>query len=89
MGMAKQMKEAAASDSGVSTVHAAIIFTLAAAATLAAGVVLEVTGDAMAQRIGLSGVLFGATGLGGSNRLTRDLHRAWIGTSGRLSAGRQ
>jgi len=37
------------------------IFLVAAAATLGAGVVLERAGDAIAEDIGLSGVLFGAT----------------------------
>jgi cation:H+ antiporter len=37
------------------------IFALAAVATLIAGVVLELSGSAAAARIGLSGVLFGAT----------------------------
>ncbi|MDP9887359.1 sodium:calcium antiporter [Pseudarthrobacter enclensis] len=44
-----------------STGKAALIFALAALATLAAGVVLERSGDAIAGHIGLSGVLFGAT----------------------------
>ena len=39
----------------------ATIFLVAAAAALGAGVVLERAGDAIAEDIGLSGVLFGAT----------------------------
>ncbi|MFP3581291.1 hypothetical protein [Arthrobacter sp. fls2-241-R2A-200] len=38
-----------------------LIFLVAAAATLGAGVVLERSGEAIAGQIGLSGVLFGAT----------------------------
>lgn len=38
-----------------------LIFTLSAVATLVAGVLLERAGDAAANQIGLSGVLFGAT----------------------------
>jgi len=38
-----------------------LIFSVAALATLGAGVVLERSGDAIAGNIGLSGVLFGAT----------------------------
>ncbi|GHG50170.1 hypothetical protein GCM10012320_18540 [Sinomonas cellulolyticus] len=45
----------------VSTGRAALIFLIAAVATLVAGVVLERSGDAIAGQIGLSGVLFGAT----------------------------
>ncbi|MFF2344729.1 sodium:calcium antiporter [Pseudarthrobacter sp. NPDC058119] len=45
----------------ISTAKSALIFTVAALATLGAGVVLERSGDAIAGHIGLSGVLFGAT----------------------------
>ncbi|MGT2460842.1 sodium:calcium antiporter [Sinomonas atrocyanea] len=45
----------------VSTGRAALIFSVAAIATLGAGVALERSGDAIAGHIGLSGVLFGAT----------------------------
>lgn len=45
----------------VSTGRAALIFTVAAIATLVAGVALERSGDEIAGHIGLSGVLFGAT----------------------------
>jgi cation:H+ antiporter len=45
----------------MSTAKAAIIFTLAAVATLVAGYVLEQSGDAASTKVGLSGVLFGAT----------------------------
>ena len=45
----------------ISTGKSALIFAVAALATLGAGVVLERSGDAIAGHIGLSGVLFGAT----------------------------
>ncbi|WP_213815642.1 sodium:calcium antiporter [Glaciihabitans sp. dw_435] len=43
------------------TAKAAIIFAVAALATLVAGVVLEQAGDAASTQLGFSGVLFGAT----------------------------
>lgn len=45
----------------MSTRKAAVVFAVSALATLVAGVVLEQAGDAASSRIGLSGVLFGAT----------------------------
>ncbi|HEU0205751.1 MAG TPA: sodium:calcium antiporter [Pseudolysinimonas sp.] len=44
-----------------SLARAVIVFSLAAIATLAAGFVLERSGEAASSQIGLSGVLFGAT----------------------------
>ena len=69
MGIAEQMTAAAATEMGVSTARTAIVFCVAALATLGAGVILEVTSDALAQRIGLSGVLFGATILAAATAL--------------------
>jgi cation:H+ antiporter len=45
----------------MSTAKAWSVFTVAALATLAAGVALERSGDAAADELGMSGVLFGAT----------------------------
>lgn len=45
----------------VSTARAAIVFGVAAIVTLIAGVLLEQSGSGMADRFGLSGVLFGGT----------------------------
>ncbi|MGO4535047.1 sodium:calcium antiporter [Leifsonia sp. 2MCAF36] len=45
----------------MSTAKAAVIFGVAALATLASGVALELAGDAASKQVGISGVLFGAT----------------------------
>lgn len=55
------MQEAIATSTGTSTAKAAVIFIAAALVTLVAGVALERSGSAMAEQIGLSGILFGAT----------------------------
>ncbi|MGW4524993.1 hypothetical protein [Amycolatopsis sp. NPDC004378] len=53
--------EQQATAKGTSTTKAASIFAAAALVILVAGVFLERSGDAIADHIGLSGVLFGAT----------------------------
>ena len=60
-GHSRTKRVAAATQAGTSTVKSAVIFGIAALATLIAGVLLEQSGSAMADQIGLSGVLFGAT----------------------------
>jgi cation:H+ antiporter len=52
-----------------STVRVLLIFTLAALVTLAAGVVLEESSNALADHVGLSGVLFGSTVLAAATAL--------------------
>ncbi len=61
--------EHVATTKGTSTTKAALIFAGAAVVTLIAGVVLERSGDAIADHIGLSGVLFGATVLAAATSL--------------------
>jgi cation:H+ antiporter len=60
-GTRRTKKEAAASEQGVSTTRAAIVFGVAAVATLVAGVVIERSGEQFFGDLGLSGVLFGST----------------------------
>jgi cation:H+ antiporter len=61
--------ERQATSKGMSTAKAGAVFGAAALVTLVAGVVLERSGDAVAGRIGLSGVLFGATVLAAATSL--------------------
>jgi cation:H+ antiporter len=54
---------------GASTARVALVFGLACAATLAAGVALEESGNEMANRLGVNGVIFGATVLAAATAL--------------------
>lgn len=60
-GHSKGKRGKAASDKGVSTARAGLVFGMSALATLVAGVVIERSGEEFFARQGLSGVLFGAT----------------------------
>jgi cation:H+ antiporter len=57
----ERQKKEKAEGQKASTSWAAVIFLIAAVATLAAGVVLQQTSETMAKQLGLSGVVFGAT----------------------------
>jgi cation:H+ antiporter len=54
---------------GSSTARVALLFGLASLVTLGAGVALEVTGNDLANRLGVNGVIFGATVLAGATAL--------------------
>jgi len=55
--------------SGSSTATVATIFGVACAVTLVAGVMLEESGNVLANRLGVNGVIFGATVLAGATAL--------------------
>lgn len=81
-GHSREKKERRASDAGVSTGRAALVFSIAAIATLVAGVVIERSGEAFFGRLGLSGVLFGATILAAATALpevSTGLTSTWMG----------
>jgi cation:H+ antiporter len=68
-GHSQAKKDHASGQQGESTLRVGLIFGAAALATLAAGVLLERSGDAIAEQIGLNGVLFGATVLAAATSL--------------------
>lgn len=68
-GHSAETTEQKATERGIGTTKSALIFGIAAVVTLVGGVVLERSGDVIANHIGLSGVLFGATILAAATSL--------------------
>jgi cation:H+ antiporter len=68
-GHSRRTQEDRATRDGVSTTRAVLVFGAAAVVTLVAGVTIEQSGDAYFGRLGLSGVLFGATVLAAATAL--------------------
>jgi cation:H+ antiporter len=68
-GHSRRKKNKAATDKGISTTRASLVFAASAVATLVAGVAIERSGEQFFGRIGLSGVLFGATVLAAATAL--------------------
>jgi cation:H+ antiporter len=66
---AEKRQEQAHPYAGASTARVATVFGLACAVTLAAGVALEESGSELANRMGINGVIFGATILAGATAL--------------------
>ena len=68
-GHSASKRAAAASEKGVSTGKALLVFSTAAVVTLVTGALLEESGTQAANHVGLSGVLFGATVLAAATSL--------------------
>lgn len=68
-GSAQKKREQGARERGQTTRRATAIFAAAALVTLAAGVTIEQSGEALAGSIGMSGVIFGATVLAAATSL--------------------
>ncbi len=68
-GHSKAKKDDEAQSKGIGTGRAAAVFSLATLVTLAGGVILEQSGESIAGKIGMSGVLFGSIFLAAATAL--------------------
>lgn len=68
-GSSQKIKADRSKSKGESLTRAGSVFLIASIVTLIGGVILEQTGDAIAQQLGMSGVLFGATVLAAATAL--------------------
>jgi cation:H+ antiporter len=68
-GHSKTTKDKQATQKGISTGRAGLVFGVASAVTLVAGVFIERSGEELFGRLGMSGVLFGATVLAAATAL--------------------
>jgi cation:H+ antiporter len=68
-GHSKRQKDAHADEQGRGTTRVTLVFVAAAAATLVAGITLERSGEEFFGRLGLTGVVFGATVLAAATSL--------------------
>jgi cation:H+ antiporter len=68
-GHSKVTKEQQATQKGVSTGRAVLVFGVSAVVTLLAGVYIERSGEELFSRLGMSGILFGATVLAAATSL--------------------
>jgi len=68
-GHSKKTRARKAGEHGVSTSRAAVEFVIGAAVTLAAGALLELSGEGIATQVHVSGVIFGSTVLAAATSL--------------------